>query len=166
MALKEAPDAPAFVEPQPLAPDVILAEAQGHYEHRMELVVSLRRSANHAIDDADSKLTAFLLHQAVEHLYNGLLLTLTLYTPRSHNLVRLRTLAEQIAPSLIDVWPTQTKFQKRCFELLRAAYIKSRYARTYKVTAEELAWMRERIGLLQDRVIALCEARLDGVRTP
>lgn len=91
---------------------------------------------------------------------------LTLYTPRSHNLVRLRNLAEQIDPSLADAWPTESKFQKRGFELLRQAYVKARYSRHYKVTAEELAWMRERIELLQDRVIGLCQARLDALANP
>ncbi|MGH1557299.1 hypothetical protein ACRAWD_04620 [Caulobacter segnis] len=27
---------------------------------------------------------------------------------------------------LAEVWPSETKFQKRCFELLRAAYVKAR----------------------------------------
>lgn len=49
----------------------------------------------------------------------------------------------------IAIWPTETKFQKRYFELLRAAYVKARCSRHYRVTAEELAWMRDRVELLQ-----------------
>lgn len=64
------------------------------------------------------------------------------------------------------MWPTETKPQKRGFELLKQAYVKARYSRRYKVTAEELAWMRERIELLQARVIALCEARLAALASP
>ncbi|MEO8374677.1 MAG: hypothetical protein ABI471_05600 [Sphingomonas bacterium] len=62
------------------------------------------------------------------------------------------------------MWPTDTKFHKRCFELVRAAYVKARYSRRYKVTPEELAWMRERIELLQTHVVAICEARLASLR--
>jgi hypothetical protein len=90
---------------------------------------------------------------------------MTLYTPKSHNLVRLRNLAEQVDPALAEVWPGDSKFHRRCFELLRAAYVKARYSRRYKVTAEELAWMVERIELLQVRVVAICEARLAELRS-
>ena len=160
----EGEEAPEFAEPQPLSPRAELAEAEVHFEEHSASAVSFLRSAAHAVDDADYSLAAFLLHQAAEHLYNALLLVRTLYTPKSHNLVRLRNLAEQIEPSLAEVWPTGAKFQKRCFELLRQAYVKARYSRSYRITAEELAWTRERIELLQSRVIVLCEARLAFVR--
>jgi hypothetical protein len=69
-----------------------------------------------------------------------------------------------LATALAEAWPAETKFQRRCFELLRAAYVKGRYSRHYKVTAEELAWMVERIELLQARVVAICDARLAELR--
>lgn len=164
--LLSAPDAPAFAEPQRLAPDVALSETQDAYEDWIPGAANRLLIAEFTMSKGLNNETAFELHQAAEHLYNGLLVVLTLYTPKSHNLVRLRNLAEQIDPGLAEAWPTETKFQKRCFELLRAAYVKARYSRHYKVTAEELAWMRERIELLQSRVIALCEARLAALATP
>lgn len=164
--LLSAPDAPVFAEPQPLAPDVALSEAQAHYEDWIPSAAKALKGARFYIDEGDFNDAAFLLHQAAERLYNAVLLVMTLYTPKSHNLVRLRNLAEQIDPSLAEVWPTEAKFQKRGFELLRQAYVKARYSRHYKVTAEELAWMRERTELLRARVIALCEARLAALATP
>lgn len=164
--LLEAPDAPAFAAPQPLAPDVALAETQAAYEDWIPSAERALKGARFYIAEGDFNDAAFLLHQAAERLYNGVLVVLTLYTPKSHNLVRLRNLAEQIDPGLAEAWPTETKFQKRGFELLRQAYVKARYSRHYKVTAEELAWMRERIELLQDGVIGLCQARLDALRNP
>ena len=154
----------AFAAPQPLAPEAALAEAEGHYQDWIPGAEKALKGARFYIDEGDGNDAAFLLHQAVERLYNGLLLVLTLYTPKSHNLVRLRNLAEQIDPALAGIWPTESKFQKRCFELLRAAYVKARYSRRYKVTVEELAWMRERVELLQAEVVAICEARLAALR--
>lgn len=154
-----------FVTPQPLAPEAALGEAEGYYEEMVEEAGGRLKLGRFAISEGHNKLAAFELHQAAEHLYNGLLLVTTLYTPKSHNLVRLRNLAEPANPTLADVWPTDTKFQKRCFELVRAAYVKGRYSRHYRVTAEELAWMRERIELLQVRVVAICEARLASLRS-
>lgn len=164
--LLSAPDAPAFAEPRALTPDVALAETQAHYEDWIPGASRRLELAAFAVTRGFDNEAAFELHQAAEGLYNGLLLVMTLYTPKSHNLVRLRNLAEQIDPGLADAWPTDAKFQKRGFELLRQAYVKARYSRRYKVTAEELAWMRERIELLQARVIALCEARLAALATP
>jgi predicted transcriptional regulator len=51
-------------------------------------------------------------------------------------------------------------FQKRCFELLRAAYVKARYSQHYKITAEELRWLQERISVLQGVVEEICQARI------
>lgn len=163
VALFEEPGHP-FAEPQPLAPEAALAEAEAHYEDWIPGAEKALKGARFYIGEGDGNDAAFLLHQAAERLYNGLLLVMTLYTPKSHNLVRLRNLAEQIDPALAEIWPTDSKFQKRCFELLRAAYVKARYSRRYKVTPEELAWMRERVELLQTQVIAICEARLSSLR--
>jgi HEPN domain-containing protein len=110
------------------------------------------------------KQAAFHLHQATEGLYYCLLLVVTLYAPKSHNLVRLRGMAEPLDPRLAEVWPTDTKFHKRCFELLRAAYVKARYSPHYKITAEELAWIQARVEVLQSLVKELCEARLRELR--
>lgn len=156
----EAEEAPISAEPRPLSSSAELQEAKLHAELEAGVAGSFLRSAGHAVDDQDLNLAAFLLHQAAEHLYNGLVLTLTLYTPKSHNLVRLRNLAEQLDPALSEVWPTGSKFQKRCFELLRQAYVKARYSQHYRVTVAEITWMRERIQDLQERVKALCETRI------
>ena len=164
--LLSAPDAPAFAEPQPLAPETALEETRAAYEDWIPSAAKALKGARFYIAEGDLNDAAFLLHQSVERLYNGVLLVTTLYTPKSHNLIRLRNLAEQIDPGLAEAWPTETKPQKRGFELLKQAYVKARYSRRYKVTVEELAWMIERIELLQARVIALCEARLAALAAP
>lgn len=160
VVLFEEPDHP-FVDPQPLPSDAALKEAEKFYREHFTAGQQFLRQAQHAIDDEAPKIAAFDLHQAVEHFYNAVLLVATLYTPKSHNLVRLRNTAEPIDARLAEVWPTETKFQKRCFELLRAAYVKARYSEHYRVTAEELAWMLERLQVLQNLVELICRERLD-----
>lgn len=159
-------DTPAadLVTPAELSPKTALEEAEGYFEDWTTSSQSFLRSAAHAVDDQDNKLAAFLLHQATEHLYNCVLLVLTLYTPKSHNLVRLRNLAEPLDDRLRGVWPTDSKFEKRCFELLRAAYVKARYSKHYKITAEELSWLSDRISVLRDAVSAVCTDRLNKLR--
>jgi predicted nucleotidyltransferase/HEPN domain-containing protein len=150
----------ALAAPCDLAPATALEEARTYFEDWMGSSDEFLELAAFSQQRGFSKKAAFLLHQGTEHLYNCLLLVMTLYTPKSHNLVRLRNLAEPLDPRLAAIWPTDTKFEKRCFELLRAAYIKARYSRHYKVTPEELAWLTERISALQMEVRAICEERL------
>lgn len=160
VVLFEEPDHP-FVDPQPLPSEAALKTAEKFYREHFTAGQQFLRQAQHAINDEAPKIAAFDLHQAAEHFYNAVLLVATLYTPKSHNLVRLRNAAEPIDARLAEVWPTETKFQKRCFELLRAAYVKARYSEHYRVTSEELAWMLERLQVLQDLVEVICRERLD-----
>ncbi len=157
-------DRAEFVEPKPLPPATVLEEAEGHFseslgaaERRLDLAI-FARSKNYTSE------AAFELHQTSETLYQGLLLVLTLYVPKAHNLVRLRKMTEPLVPRLAEVWPHETKFQKRCFELLRAAYVKSRYSRHYQISDEELAYLVERVELLRQIVAEACEARLAELR--
>lgn len=154
----------SFVKPQPLTPSTALTETEEYFEEWIESADDFTDGAGFYRDSGRNKKAAFLLHQATEALYIGLLLVLTLYTPRSHNLVHLRKMTEPLVPRLAEVWPHETKFQKRCFELLRAAYVKARYSRHYKITDEELAYVTERIALLREIVREACKSRLDALR--
>ena len=153
-----------LADPQPVPADTAVEETLGYIEEWQESFDGFRMTARFLIDNGKPKLAAFNLHQATEALYQGLLLTLTLYTPKSHNLVHLRNMTEPLLPALREVWPHETKFQKRCFELLRAAYVKARYSRHYRITEEELAYLGERIELLRTLVLDASEARLAELR--
>jgi len=154
----------SFAKPQPLTPSTALSETEEYFEEWMETADRRVKVAEFSISQSFNNIAAFELHQATEALYIGLLLVLTLYTPRSHNLVHLRKMTEPLVPRLAEVWPHETKFQKRCFELLRAAYVKARYSRHYKITDEELAYVTERIALLRAIVREACESRIDALR--
>jgi HEPN domain-containing protein len=151
-------------DPQPLPPATALEEASEYSEEWRESFADFKLAAETLIKNARLKRAAFNLHQATESLYQGLLLVLTLYAPRSHNLVHLRKITEPLEPRLREVWPQETKFQKRCFELLRAAYVKARYSRHYRITEEELAYLGERIELLRQIVAEASDRRLAELR--
>ncbi|WP_374346551.1 HEPN domain-containing protein [Phenylobacterium sp.] len=153
-----------LTSPIQLSPATVLEEAGEYFEDWLQSADEFIELARFSVEKNFSKKAAFNLHQAAEHLYNCALLVLTLYTPKSHNLVRLRKLVEPLDPRLAEIWPTETKFEKRCFELLRAAYVKARYSRHYKVTAEEMAWLRERVPALREVVKAVCQERVAALK--
>ncbi|MCC2977957.1 HEPN domain-containing protein [Sphingomonas sp. PL-96] len=149
-----------FVTPKPLEPAAALAEARKHFDQwfrNAEMRFDLARTAT---DRGYLKQAAFDLHQTAEQLYHCLLLTLTLYSPKSHKLNFLRSQAEPLVPELMTVWPRDTKFAQRCFELLRQAYVNARYSPHYKISPAELEWLAERVALLQQLVQQACEERL------
>lgn len=107
-----------------------------------------------------SKNAAFLLHQAVERLYHGVLLTLTLYTPHTHRLSALRSMAEQLDDRLIDAWPRERREDRKRFEKLKDAYIKARYSKHYQIEWDDLNWLAERVEVLKGIVASICSERI------
>ena len=103
---------------------------------------------------------AFELHQATEYAYAAVLLTLTLYRPRTHNIEKLRSLCEDLDHRLIDVWPRFHQRHRARFRLLKRAYVEARYSKHYEITSEELTWLIERVGDLHKVTQTVCEDQL------
>ena len=152
-----------FVEPMPLSREQALKETQDYFEEWFESADRFRINASENLARGWNKEAAFLFHQATERLFHCLFLVRTLWSPKSHNLNRLRDMAEDLEPTLKDVWPRTGRFEKRCYALLRDAYVKARYSPAYRISADELAWIAERVEVLQDKVKSACEARIEDL---
>jgi uncharacterized protein len=150
----------AFTTPQKLPEAKARVLAQAYYDEWYGTAVEFLAGAEFHTARGSGKLAAFNYHQATERFYHCSLLVLTLYSPKSHKLNFLRSHCEEIAPSLIAAWPRDDKFSRRCFELLRQAYVNARYSPHYAVTAEELDWLGAHVAQLQGLVKAVCEERL------
>lgn len=153
-------DGHPFDNSRPLTPAAALKEARAYYEKWYPSSAAFLSMGRLAIAEQNLNEAAFVFHQAAERLYHCVLLTLSLYSPKSHKLNFLRSQAEPLVPELIQVWPRNTRFANRCFELLRQAYVNARYSPHYRIKPEELEWLAERIGLLQKLVREACERRI------
>ena len=142
------------------------AEAEKHFENSFKSAIGFANNAKYAIDDGDHKLAAFLLHQTTELLYHCVLLDLTLYSPKSHKLNFLRGRAEAVAPEPIAAWPRDDRSSRRCFDLLRQAYVNARYSPQYAISDEQLRWLSRQVSDLQALVKDACERRLGGASAP
>lgn len=151
-------------KPADLKARVALEEAERHYEKWMASATGAKAGAKFYIEAGDRNWAAFLLHQSSEHLYHCLLLVVTLYSGKAHNLAFLRKKAEALDSRLAGAWPRETKFERRCFELLREAYVKARYSDHYKITDEELAWLSGRVEVLRTMTDAACRERIEALR--
>jgi len=145
-----------FAQPRNLPPDEARVEAEKHFDKWFKSGADFRELAAIAVEKEMPLKAAFLYHQGAEHLYHCALLVMSLYSPKSHRLNFLRSQCEQIAPALIEAWPRDDKFSRRCFELLRLAYVNARYSPHYKISGEELTWIGERVAILEGLVEKIC----------
>ena len=159
VALYEMPGQ-RFVAPKPLN----AAEAYEIAKDNYDRWITSAEEFSFYFRDAQSRRwtgkAAFFLHQTIETLYTCTLLTLSDHSPFTHNIRLLRSMAEDAAPSLKSAWPDEDRFQRRCFERLRDAYMKSRYSKHYVIAYDELSWLGERSEILAEIVTALCEDRV------
>ena len=111
----------------------------------------------------DYKQAAFQLHQAVERFYSTVLLVFTDYRPKLHDLEELRNLASMHDPLFQTVFLRDSEEEQRHFELLRKAYIDSRY-KEYTITKEELEWLAERVIKLQNLTEEVCKKKIESFK--
>jgi predicted nucleotidyltransferase/HEPN domain-containing protein len=159
-----ADDGHPFTKAAKLSSQAAYAEAQANFEQWFPSASDFFEQAKHALENKRWNVAAFELHQAAERFYHCALLTMTLYSTKSHNLNFLRAQAERVAPELIPAWPRSGRVEKRAWELLRRAYVEARFSARYAISAEELAFLVQRIADLQRRVEASCQAYLQLIR--
>lgn len=150
-----------LASPRPLSPEERLAEARRYAEHWLPSAKRRFEIGQGSVTRGYANEAAFDLHQATERFYHCFLLVLTLYSPKLHNLKRLRSLAEGRDARMIAAWPRETRFARRAFSQLHDAYVKARYSPSYEITPDELVWLVERIAHLDQLVETLCNEHLD-----
>ena len=104
-------------------------------------------------------LSAFMLHQSCEKLYNTILMVFTNYRPKSHRLQDLGGMVKRFSMELVTVFPQNTD-EKECFDLLCRAYIEARYNKDYKITREQLEYLISRLEILKEMTERLCKEKI------
>lgn len=116
--------------------------------------------ASHFAGRGWNDLSAFMLHQAVEHTCIALTRAITGYRPNTHNLARLIRLIHNFAPFTIPVFPRDTREEIYLFNLLSRAYSEARYKESYRITSGEIAILIERVADFQGHAERLYEKRI------
>ena len=155
-------DSGAFelVEAKELSPKERQTKAQNYFDYWFKSANSFLINFNHAYARDDLLNAAFELHQATERLFMTVLLVFTDYKPKLHDLRRLNKQVVGQDNSFQKVFPNTTKEERRYFELLRSAYIDSRYNMDWKITKEELTWLKARVFHLQTLTEQVCKQKI------
>jgi len=149
-----------FATPQPLSAAQALQETRDYFEEWFASARNFMSLSATALASEMMNESAFLLHQSAERAYHCFILTSTLYSPKTHQLNRLRRMAEDKDPRFKAIWPNASKAERRAYALLHDAYVKARYSRRYVITDEQLEWLGERVKLLLEIVETVCRERL------
>lgn len=151
-----------LVEARELTPEENKKIAQEYFEEWFESASSFFITFRSVLERGDYKQAAFLLHQAVERFYAAILLVLTQYKPKTHDIEKLARQAAGHEPKLLNVFPRGTAEEKRLFELLRKAYVDARYKKNYRITRKELEWLAERVKILQGLTEKVCKRKIES----
>lgn len=150
--------------PKPLSATEAYKVAVRHFATRLQIARDLLLRANVQDKGSLPNITAFLIHQTIEQIYTALLLTLTNYSPPSHNLNFLRRLAEDRDQRLVDIWPRDRQRYAAWFNRINEAYVKARYSEHYEISEEALAWLSERTSALIGLVEDICREHIQKLR--
>lgn len=149
-----------FAAAQPLSPAQALQETRDYFEEWHATAAGFLDTSRYSLSKVRLNESAFLLHQAAERAYHCFILTSTLYSPKTHQLNRLRRMAEDMDPRLKTVWPNALKSERRAYSLLHDAYVKARYSKHYLITPEQLDWLSGRVEALLGLVETIGRERL------
>ena len=138
------------------------ALAQEYFDHWFASANSFFKNYKFSLGEHDNSIAAFLLHQAAERYFAALLLVFTMTKPKTHNLDELCQLAAPLHPLLAVPFPRETEEDRRLFKLLKSAYIDGRYKMSYRITAEELATLGERVKDLAGRIERACREKIES----
>ncbi len=105
---------------------------------------------------------AFMLHQATENLFSTNLLVFTHYKPSTHDIEKLYSLVNSLHNDFKTAFPLTTDKEKALFKLLRRAYVKARYNKTYTITQAQLEWLAECVEKLKILTEKLCREKIES----
>ncbi len=149
-----------------LTPDERKEEAELHFERWSNSSIEFYDDYQVNFEKKRYRHAAFLLHQAAERLFTTVLLVYTGYKPKIHDLEKLNRQVINQHHSFVAVFPQSTELEKQNFNLLKRAYIDSRYDMdNFHVTKVQLEWLAERVEKLKELTQKNCQEKIKSFVT-
>ena len=149
-----------LAEACPLDPAEYQKYAREDFEHWFPNACEFYVQYEYGFQRQQYNVAAFLLHQATERFFHSVILTFLRYKPKTHDIEKLDRQASDLCAEFFRVFPRATEEQKRCFNLLKEAYIDARYKRDYTINKEELEYLAGRVRKLQELTKQICEKKI------
>jgi uncharacterized protein len=152
-----------LVAPRPMAPERRVERAQEIFERYFDKANAFYDYFEFGFARDENETAAFLLHQAAEHYYKGMLLVFTAYQPKEHSLKDLGEKCCKVDEAMRDIFPMGTPEDRARFELLESAYVDARYSMTYSISREDLEILSGQVRALRSRAEHACRAHIDAL---
>ena len=133
--------------------------AQKDFQRWHSQAMAFFKSALFNRQQQETRLVIFMLHQAAEHIYQGILLVFMGYKPCTHNLDKLRRYTNRFSIELAMLFPRNSPSEENLFRLLLHSYVDARYKEDYRVTEMELATLTDRVSRLLSVAERVCRNR-------
>jgi len=152
----------AFVESAPKSGKERREFARVYFDKCMDNAEQFEQAAKIAISNSKFSMATFMLHQAAESYYSAVLLVLTGYKPKVHNLKLLRDRTKEYSESLYFLFKPHenSPSESRLFSLLKRGYVEARYHATFEITKPETLELSQRVSRMRTLVTEICTARL------
>lgn len=156
----------AFVESAPKSGQERQEFARVYFDKCMDNAEQFEKAAKIAISNLKFSIATFMLHQAAENYYSAVLLVLTGYKPKVHNLKLLRDRTKEFSESLYFLFKPHENnpSESRLFSLLKRGYVEARYHATFEITKPEILELSRRVSRMRTLVIEICTPRLQRSR--
>ena len=109
-------------------------------------------------------LAIYMLHQAVQHCYSGMIHVMTGYRTNSNRLGRLLRLIDATVPYDAIVLPRDTAADFRLTGILLNGYSDARYKDDLEVTEEDASVLIERVASIIDAADQRCRQRIQQLK--
>ncbi len=145
--------------PEEVTPTIRRQYAEDHFEGWFEKAkVIFKERRNNLL------LASFDLEQVCEMCYKCILLVYTHYSPREHDLYKLREEAEKCEVLLQAVFPMETDKQEDLFGKLNLAYIGARYIKSFSVEQNEIDYWEPEVEKLLSLTEQTCKIKIEALK--
>jgi predicted nucleotidyltransferase/HEPN domain-containing protein len=148
--------------PKPLNPKDRKQKAQRYFDKWSNGANEFFESFQFSFGKGYFSNAAFQLHQSTERFFTCLILVYTDYKPKLHDLEKLNRQVCKLENRVKTIFPRISDEEERLFQLLKKAYIDSRYKLDYKITKEELEYLSQRVKKLRDLTKLACKEKIES----
>jgi HEPN domain-containing protein len=123
------------------------------FKQYIQKALDFSETAGYLIDSRPSDITLFLLYQAAELTYRGILNHLNGYDKKTHEIRALKKYVRRCSPQLCAIFPDDTREESRLLDLLEDAYLKARYDQEFAPSKEDLSHLFDKVTTLQETAV-------------
>ncbi len=141
-----------------------ISKREKFWDRRNALVNGFLQGAAFYRTVEQSPLAVYMLHQAVQHCYSGMLRVMTGYRTNCNGLNRLLRLIDATAPQPPIALPRETAEDVRLTKILLKGHSDARYEDSFEVSEVDVAQLLDRVSAIAEAADQCCRKRIQQLK--